>query len=65
MGAAVLAGFAVMRFLKTSTANPGARSSVGHHGHAGQGFGTGSHPMGAHVPPSSATNRPSPGTGMS
>ena len=65
IGAAVLAGFAVMRFLKTSTANPVSHSSVGHQGHAGQGYGTGSQPMGVHVSPSSSANWPSRGTGMS
>ena len=65
IGAAVLAGFAVMRFLKTSTANPTARSPVEHQSHAGQGYGTGPQPMGAHIPPSSSANWPSRGTGMS
>jgi hypothetical protein len=50
MGAAVLAGFAVMRFLKTSTAGSAATSSMGHQSYSGQGYGV-------------ASNWPSRGTG--
>jgi hypothetical protein len=42
MGAAVLAGFAVMRFLKTSTAGSAAASSMGYQSYSGQTYGTGS-----------------------
>jgi hypothetical protein len=45
LGAAVLAGFAVIRFLKTSTAS-GVTSSPGPQSYTGHNFGTSSQPMG-------------------
>jgi hypothetical protein len=66
MGAAVLAGFAVMRFLKTSTANPALHSTAGHQSQADHGYGTGSQPMmGGHPQRGSSANWPSRGTGVS
>jgi hypothetical protein len=64
LGAAVLAGFAVMRFLKSSTAT--GSTSSGHQSHAGQGYGNTYQPMGGHSMTSSSPNWSSPrNTGMS
>jgi hypothetical protein len=65
LGAAVLAGFAVMRFLKSSTAT--GSTSSGHQSHAGHGYGSGAYqPMGGHSMTSSSPNWSSPrNTGMS
>jgi hypothetical protein len=66
LGAAVLAGFAVIRFLKSSTATTGMSSSAGHQSHAGQGYGSTYQPMGGHSIASSSPNWSSPrNTGMS
>jgi hypothetical protein len=58
LGAAVLAGFAAVRFLKTSTASsPMTSPSAGRQSFAGQSYGTGSQPpMGAHPIGSSRPN---------
>jgi len=59
MGAAVLAGFAVMRFLKTSTANAATHSMAGHHSQSNQGYRTHSQPMmGVHPQSGSSVNWP-------
>jgi hypothetical protein len=66
LGAAVLAGFAIMRFLKSSTATANMSSSAGHESHAGQSYGSAHQPMGGHSMTSSFPNWSSPrNTGMS
>jgi hypothetical protein len=65
MGAAVLAGFAVMRFLKTSTANPTAHAMGGHYSRPNQGYTTHSQPMMEGHPQSGSSANWSHGSGMS
>jgi hypothetical protein len=78
VGAAALAGFAVMRFLKTSTANASASASRSHTGQsygpaavpmmgghwAAQSYGSGSRPSGGQMSSSGSASNPPGSTTM-
>jgi hypothetical protein len=65
LGAAVLAGFAVMRFVKSSTATTSMSSSAGHQSHTDQSYGSTYQPMGGHSMASPSPNWTPRKTGMS